>query len=98
MILSVAIASLTAEAQDVPKVCEPIVIECLQIMDLADKAIAQKQYETDMERQLRKDVEARSLRLQTELDNANIWYKKPEVVGPIALFIGLTAGALLKGR
>lgn len=95
-------ASLLAEAQQgtigVPRECAPIVMECLQVIDAADNAIKQKQFELDLAKQLQFASEKRNQQLEKELANANLWYKRPEVVAPLSFFIGVTVNALANSR
>lgn len=95
-------ASLMAEAQQgtigVPRECVPIVNECIAVIEMADQAIKEKMYETELEKQLRQSLEGRNADIEKRLEEATKWYKRPEVVAPVTFFLGLTAGALLKGR
>lgn len=90
-------ASLMTEAQEapVPKQCQPIVDSCLDVIKAADRSIKELQYQSELQKQLNKAVEAHAKHLQNSLDEATVWYRKPEFVAPTSAFLTLTLMAIL---
>ncbi len=69
--------------------------QCKEVILAAKAYILQVEEKSELQAQLIKDQNMQNQRLTDRLDEANIWYRKPEFVIPSGLFIGFVLGAIV---
>lgn len=97
LLMSLSVSMGRAQEVKIHPSCEPIVAECLNIIEAADRAIEAKTYESALQKQALKEATTVNNRLQDELNASRAWYRQPEFVAPMSAFLVLILEASLKG-